>query len=241
MRRDVCVVCPVHDERPFLEGFSRKLRGCFSGQVIFIDDGSGDGSGDLLRAMGDWRTAVIGHPRRLGYGAALLTGFREALGRGFRRIVTIDADLQHNPARIGRFARALDGRDAALGTRYPKGTAYAKAPGERLAVNRYAAGLLRVLFGVRFTDPFCGFRAYRDTFLREARLTEEGYGLGLEILLEIVRLGARFREVPVEAVYPHPGRRFLDGLDDPRRRLLHYLGVIARKRNEIEREHAPPG
>ena len=58
----------------------------------------------------------------------------------------------------------------------------------------------------------------------------------LEILLEVIRTKTAFREVAVEALYPNPFRRFLDGLDDPRLRLLHYLSVIARKKREIEDE-----
>lgn len=231
-RRDCVVICPVHDERALLEPFCRKLRRCYSRDVIFVDDGSKDGSGEFLASIADGRTFVLKHRKRTGYGAALLTGFRAALERGCGRIVTLDADLQHNPEHIGRFLRGLSRCEVVLGSRYPRGTAYAKAPGARLAINRFMAGLLRILFSVRFSDPFCGYRSYRDSFIRKARLFETGYGLGLEILMEIVRTGASFREIPVEAVYLQRQREFLNGLDDPRRRLLYYLEVVARKSRE---------
>jgi dolichol-phosphate mannosyltransferase len=230
MRRERCVVCPVHDEGALLASFHRKLRKCYSGEIIFIDDGSRDGSGDFLDGVADERTMVLRHARRKGYGAALRTGFRRTLEMGYGKIVTIDADFQHNPDRIGAFFRGLRDCEVVLGSRYMKGTGYAKAPGVRLVINRYMAGLLRVLFTVEFSDPFCGYRGYRDSFLNMARLEEAGYGLGLEVLLEMIRTRASFKEIPVGAVYPHPGRSFLDGLDDPRRRLLYYLDVISRKK-----------
>jgi len=114
-----------------------------------------------------------------------------------------------------------------------KGTGYAKAPGARLTINRCIAGMIEVLYAVRFNDPFCGYRAYRASFLRKTRLEETGYGLGLEILVELIRTRASFKEIPVEAVYLHPERRFLDGLDDPRRRLLYYVAILKRGFSKI--------
>ena len=95
---------------------------------------------------------------------------------------------------------------------------------------------VRVLFSTRFSDPFCGFRGYRPSFLNKITLQEESYGLSLEILLEIIKSKTPFGEVPVEAIYLDYSREFLDGLSHPRERLLHYLQVISRKRRRMSDE-----
>ena len=226
------VLCPVYNEREFLEKFYARLRAHYDGAVLFVDDGSTDGSGRILRRMCDYRTLLLRHPERIGYGSALRSGFACALKNDYENIVTLDADLQHDPREIAVFLSMLVEHEVVLGSRYMRGAAHADAPPERFIINRYVAGLMRELFSVMCTDPFCGFRGYRDSFLKKVRLGERGYGLGLEILIELVRTKTPFREIPVEAIYVNPQRAFLDGLDDPRRRLLYYLDVISRKRGQ---------
>ena len=234
--RDSVVVCPIHNERKSLPAFFRGLRESYPGDVIVVDDGSTDGSGRVLEEMRDGKTVVVTHTRRKGYGAALKAGFDRALSSGYGKIVTIDGDLQHRPEHIASFLSRLDNREVVLGSRYIRIDGYLHIPRDRLLINRYVSRLIELLFSVRFTDPFCGYRGYSRSFLERVRIEEAGYGMGLEILMEIVRLGVPFSELPVEALYPDACRSFLDGLDDPRLRLLHYLSVIERKKREMERE-----
>lgn len=227
------VICPVHNEQDSIKHFREKLGEFYSGDVLFIDDGSTDGSREILDAIRDTGTTVIRHPERRGYGAALLTGFSHVRGNGYGKIVTIDVDLQHRPEHLPSFFDALDRRDAVLGSRYIRIDNYLDIPRTRLLINRYVSRLMEQLFSVRFSDPFCGYRGYTGAFLKEARLSEPSYGMGLEILMELLRTGVSHEEIPIEALYPDKCRKFLDGLDDPRLRLLHYLSVVARKRSEI--------
>jgi len=225
-------LCPVYNERDFLEKFYARLRAHYDGDVLFVDDGSTDGSGQILRQMCDQGTLLLRHPARIGYGAALRSGFECALKNNYEKIVTLDADLQHDPGEIAIFLRMLAEYEVVLGSRYMRGVARTDAPPERIVINRYISGLMRVLFSVAYTDPFCGFRGYRGSFLKKVRLRENGYGLGLEILIELVRTATPFREIPVEAIYVNSQRAFLDGLDDPRRRLLYYLDIVSQKRGQ---------
>jgi dolichol-phosphate mannosyltransferase len=234
MKKATLVLCPVYNERGFLEEFYGKLRARYDGDALFVDDGSRDGSERILERLRDRRTFLLRHPARIGYGAALRDGFETAVAKRYEKIVTVDVDLQHDPGEIAAFRRMLEEHEVVLGSRYAHGTAQACAPPKRLAINRYTAGLIRELFSITCTDPFCGFRGYRSSFLRKARLSEDGYGLGLEILLEMIRTETPFVEIPVEAIYVDHQREFLDGLDDPRLRLLYYLGVIGRKRKGMD-------
>ena len=230
------VICPIYNEQETIEEFYQDLRNYYRQDVLLVDDGSTDRSQEFLLNIKDKNTFVQRHPLRCGYGTALISGFKFALENGYRRIVTIDVDLQHRPEHIYVFLRALLEWEVVLGSRYIKISDTLDVPRVRLIINRYISGLIEELFSVRFTDPFCGFRGYRDSFLKKIFLREKSYGVATEILLEILRTQTSFGEVPIEAIYFKDGRQFLDDLDDPRKRLLHYLRVISEKRKELANE-----
>lgn len=234
--KDSLVICPVYNEEEYLQRFYDRLRRYYVGDVLFIDDGSSDKSREVVQCLLSERTFLISHSQRAGYGATLSSGFRFALKMGYCRIVTIDTDLQHNPEHICRFLRELIEVEMVSGSRYIRIDKYDEVPKERLMINRYISRLIKVLFSLNITDSFCGFRGYRDSFLKKVNLKEKGYNLGLEVLLELIRTCSTFKEIPVEAIYFNPQRKFGQGLDDPKKRLLYYLEVIARKKREIENE-----
>ncbi len=236
IEKENLVVCSVYNEEATLRKFCRKLRRCYSQDVLFVDDGSTDKGKDFLVNIIDERTFLIRHPERKGYGAALLSGFKFSLQRGYKRIVTIDTDLQHNPEHLPAFLRELIEYEVVLGSRYIRIDKYLEVPRERMIINRYIARMIKLLFSVNFTDPFCGYRGYRDTFLNRVYFRENSYGIGLEILLEIVRTKTSFKEIPIEVIYFNCQRKFLDGLAHPKQRLLYYLEVITRKKKDIENE-----
>lgn len=236
MRRENLVICPVYNEENSLQEFYVRLRRYYSQDVLFVDDGSTDRSRDFLFNIKDEGIFLIRHPKRCGYGTALASGFKFALEKYYKRIIVIDVDLQHNPQHIPAFLRELFEAEVVLGSRYIRINKSLDVPRERLLINRYIASLINSLFSVNFTDPFCGYRGYRDSFLRKVHLAEKSYGLGLEIVLELIRTKTAFKEIPVEVIYIDPLRRFLDGLNNPRKRLLYYLEIILRKKKEIESE-----
>ncbi|UCC94551.1 MAG: glycosyltransferase family 2 protein [Candidatus Omnitrophota bacterium] len=235
MKEDL-VICPVYNEQETIREFYVSLRKCYSHDVLFVDDGSVDESHYFLSTAKDTHTFVQRHSQRRGYGAALMSGFNFALRNNYRRVVTLDVDLQHKPEHIPFFLKELLEWEVVLGSRYITIAKSLDIPRQRLAINRYVSKLIGALFSVEFTDPFCGFRGYRDSFLKRVNLTETGYSGGLDILLEMIRMDTSFREISVEAIYFKDVRKFLDGLDNPTTRLLYYLEVISRKRKEMVNE-----
>lgn len=236
MKEKELVVCPVYNEENTLDQFSEGVRSYYSGDMLFVDDGSTDRGKEILKDIKGNKAFVIRHPKRLGYGAALNSGFRFFLENDYTQIVTLDADLQHDPKIIPSFFDKLTNSEMVIGSRYIKINKSLEAPRDRLLINRYIARLIKLLFQVEFSDPFCGYRAYRSTFLRKINLKEKGYRLSLEILLEAIRIDTVFSELAVEAVYLDYTRMFLDGLDWPQTRLLYYLEIIAAKKREIQNE-----
>ena len=235
MSKKSLVICPVYNEEGTIEQFFNKLRKEYTQDVLFVDDGSSDKSNDFLFGQRDGKTFLLRHPERRGYGASLISGFLFSLENQYKKILTIDVDFQHNPERIPQFLQELNKYEVILGSRYIRIDRYLQVPRTRLIINRYISRLINVLFSVNFSDPFCGFRGYRRSFLERANLEETSYGLAIEILLEVIRTKAFFQEIPVEVIYNNNSRKFLDGLDDPCRRLLYYLEVIAcRKEKTVQ-------
>ena len=233
MAEDNLIICPVYNEEDTIKTFYHDLRKSFIHDVIFVDDGSTDQCKDYLPDIQNNETFLIRHPKRQGYGAALLSGFRFALKRGYRKIITIDVDLQHDPKHISSFLKKLDALEVVLGSRYKEKGFFMYVPQIRLTINRYISRLIENLFSVRFTDPFSGYRGYRDSFLKRVDLREYGYRLGLEIILEIIRLKVNFEEISIKPIYNNYFIYFINGLNDPRRRLLYYLELLSQKRLEI--------
>lgn len=235
MKKENLVICPVYNEQDSIKEFYHNLRNFYINDVIFIDDGSTDKCKDFLLQIKSKETFLINHPERRGYGAALLSGFGFSLERGYKKIITIDVDLQHNPENIPVFLSELDEHEVVLGSRY-LGTDifFLNVPGARLTINKYISGLIGQLFSIHCTDPFCGFRGYRENFLKKMNLSHKSYGLGLEIVLEIIRTKTPFKEIPIKIVYNNHLKKFLDGLDDPRKRLLYYLDILSDKKKDME-------
>jgi dolichol-phosphate mannosyltransferase len=230
------VVCPVYNEDKTIEKFYHWLRSYYFEDVVFIDDGSFDKSKDFLCKVKNKNTFLIRHTQREGYGASLICGFEFALKNDYKKVVTIDADLQHNPYHLKTFFQQLDEYEVVLGSRYIRIDKFLDVPRQRLIINRYISKLIKNLFSISFSDPFCGYRGYTSSFLKKVHLKEKSYGLSLEILLELIKLKVPFKEIPVEAIYFDLSRKFLDGLDNPKIRLLYYLNIIAQKKKEIENE-----
>jgi dolichol-phosphate mannosyltransferase len=240
MCQDALVICPVYNEKAYLQSFCERLRIHCASDVLFINDGSTDGSGEILRKMEQRcnipRISLVTHPFRRGYGAALLTGFQYALSNDYHKVVTLDADLQHQPEDICRFVSALDLYDVALGSRYSDERSAVSIPRSRFLINRYISAMLKKYIGATFSDPFCGFRGYRMGYLEGIHLREQSYGICLEMLMEMIRSTATYCEIPVACIYVDDSRRFYDGLNDPLKRLNYYKKIVWNKLQELKRD-----
>jgi dolichol-phosphate mannosyltransferase len=198
-----------------------------SSDVLVVDDGSSDGSGAILAKRSDVR--VLTHETNRGYGAALRSAFDFAIEQGYDALVTIDCDGQHEPQRIAQLVAGVKDADIVSGSRYlnvdpPTGL----APADRRRINAQITDELNCRFGLRLTDAFCGFKAYRVDALRKFRLTENGYAMPLELWVQAAFLGMRIEESAVPLIYLDEKRSFGGALDDSQTRLAYYHSVIDR-------------
>jgi glycosyltransferase involved in cell wall biosynthesis len=197
----------------------------YAGDVLVVDDGSTDGTRDLLAARRDIRT--IRHESNRGYGAALKTAFDFAIDSRYDVLVTIDCDGQHTPQRICKFVDACQSADIASGSRYlcPKEVAR-QAPAERRQINVQITRELNERLGLSLTDAFCGFKAYRVPALAKLAISEPGYGMPIELWIQAAYHQLRIVEVPVPLIYLDEERSFGGSLDDGRKRIEYYHRVL---------------
>jgi glycosyltransferase involved in cell wall biosynthesis len=192
----IAVVVAAFDEAESVAGVMRAVprRMCgLASEVVLVDDGSTDGTGDRARAAG---ALVCRLPVNLGQGQALRLGYRLARDRGASVIATLDADGQFDPAELPALVAPLLAGDADFvnGSRR-LGRAETVDPFRRLGVAVFAA-LVSLLTRARITDPANGLRAFRVEVIERVPLGQTQYQTA-ELLIGAVSRGFRVREVPV--------------------------------------------
>jgi dolichol-phosphate mannosyltransferase len=213
--------------------------------VCIVDDGSPDGTGEVAdewAARWPGRVAVIHRAGKLGYASAHREGMRLALERGAAVVVTMDADLSHEPERIPAMLAALREADVVVGSRYVVGGRTENWSGFRMLLSRVGGGVVtRALTGLRQADCTSGYRAYRPEMLQRANpwsTAAEGYGFLVELLFRCQRLGARVVEVPIVFADRRAGRSKLSRVIILESALLCFRLCLQRLR-KAPRSYAP--
>jgi glycosyltransferase involved in cell wall biosynthesis len=201
----VSVIIPTHNEAQAIGRVLADLPSHLVTEVIVVDSNSTDGTPDLARKMG---ARVIQEPRR-GYGRACLTGLANTQSPDV--VVFLDGDYSDRPSELSLvLAPIVEGcADITLGSRFGGKSKRGALPWHQSFGNRLAAGLIRLLYGVRISD-LGPFRAARADVLHALTLEETTYGWAVEMIVKGAVAGFRIVEVPV-SYYPRIGISKISG------------------------------
>jgi len=182
-----------------------------AGEVIVVDNGSTDGSGDLARAAG----ALVVEERRRGYGSAYLAGLAAARGD---YIVMVDADLTYDFREIPRFVDELEnGAELVVGNRL-EGVQPGAMPWLSRVGNPLLTGFLNMLYRTNIHDAHCGMRAVRRAVLPVLNMRTVGMEFASEMVIRATREKLDVREIPIE-LHPRVGTSKLSPFRDGWRHL----------------------
>lgn len=197
MSSDMLVIVPAYNAAATVSELIDRLTAHVAIEdILIVDDGSGDATGQNARNAG---VAVLSHETNKGKGAALKTGFKYAVDRCYSAVLTIDADLQHDPDCLPSF-RTLGGTnkyDVIIGTRKRTGD----MPCLRVFANFASSAVISLFSGVRIRDSQSGYRWIATDLLRRLSLKGDRYDLESEILLAVGRMGGSIGEIGIPTIY----------------------------------------
>jgi len=208
-------------------------------EVLIVDDGSPDGTGQIADDMAgaNPRVHVLHRQGKLGLGTAYITGFKWALERGYDYVFEMDADFSHDPKHLKEFLTAIQDADVVLGSRYLDGkVTIVNWPMSRLMLSYFANIYARWFTGVRLWDLTGGFKCFRRRVLEAIDLSQvgsNGYAFQIEMSVRAWRKGFKFREIPIVFVDRAEGQSKMNRAivreavwKVPRLRLMAWFGRI---------------
>lgn len=201
------VVVPCYNEHgTVLALVDRVLASPFVAQVVIVDDGSTDGTRDLIAGLSDERVSVIMHEWNQGKGAALRTGFAAATSEF---VIVQDADLEYDPAEYGRLLEPLiEGRaDAVFGSRFVSSEPHRVLYFWHSVGNRLLTLMSNMFTDLNLTDMETCYKAFRRDVIQSINIEEDRFGFEPEVTAKLAQLGVPVYEVGIS----YAGRTYDDG------------------------------
>lgn len=218
---DCIVIIPTYNEKENISAIiDAVMRQPHKMDVLIIDDGSPDGTADIVRhKMTEWpgRVHMIERQGKLGLGTAYITGFHWALERqDYEYIFEMDADFSHKPDDLMRLYHvcAEEGADMAVGSRYITGVNVVNWPMGRVLMSYYASAYVRFITRMKVRDTTAGFACYRRRVLQTIELDKirfKGYAFQIEMKFTAIKCGFTVKEVPIIFVNRAEGTSKMSG------------------------------
>jgi len=212
------VIIPTYNERenlpkivPFVLRQDPRL------EVLVVDDGSPDGTGQLADglAAADPRVHVLHRAGKLGLGTAYVAGFRWALEHGHDYVFEMDADFSHDPRHLPKFLAEIADADVVIGSRYlNRRVTVINWPMSRLMLSYFANVYARWVTGLQLWDSTGGYKCYRRAVLAAVNLDQvrsNGYSFQIEMSFRAWRKGFRLKEITITFSDRSEGRSKMSG------------------------------
>jgi dolichol-phosphate mannosyltransferase len=199
------VIIPTYNEKENIRKITEAVRSLPEGfDILFVDDGSPDGTGDIIKEMqkNDPDIHLIERSGKLGLGTAYIAGFRYCVEKKYDFICEMDADFSHNPKDLPRLVKACENDiyDLSIGSRYVRGGGVRNWGFERKFLSYGASLYVRFLTFMNIKDPTAGFVCYKREVLETIDLNKIkfiGYAFQIEMKFAAWTCGFRLKEVPI--------------------------------------------
>jgi dolichol-phosphate mannosyltransferase len=197
------IVIPTYNERENIANLiTDVLRFAPQADILVIDDGSPDGTGQLVDEIGatNPQVSALHRPGKMGLGTAYVLGFHYAIEHGYDLVFEMDADYSHNPKYLPDFLALAENADLVIGSRYiPGGDTPNWSP-----LRKFISGggniFARTVLGIPVKDCTAGYRCYRTAALQRLNLDAihaQGYAFQVEMAYNFWKSGLRIRETPI--------------------------------------------
>jgi len=211
----VCAIVPFFNEKETLRTvLDETIR--YVDFIIAVNDGSTDKDYRCLQNKS--KLKIINLEKNYGKGKALSTGFEEAVSSGFKTIVTIDADLQHEPKYIPKLLEALNSFDIVIGNRLNN---LQGMPLQRKLSNTLTSFFLTLKTGQKILDSQCGFRTFKLEVLKNVKTRYDGFEAESEILVKAAKQGFKIGFIDIPTIYGNENSKM-----QPMQAIIGFLKVL---------------
>lgn len=217
---DSIVIIPTYNEKENIENIIRAVFGLERKfHVLIIDDGSPDGTSDIVKNLQKEfpdMLHMIQRKGKQGLGTAYIAGFKWALSRSYQYVFEMDADFSHNPNDLLKLYKscAQDGADLSIGSRYITGVNVVNWPMGRVLMSYCASIYVKIVTGLSINDTTAGFKCYRREVLETIEMDGirfKGYAFQIEMKFTAWKCGFILKEVPIIFVNRELGTSKMSG------------------------------
>lgn len=204
MHNSILVVVPTYNERENVTILYNRIKKAYNNvDILFIDDNSPDGTGNVVETLSiqDNTVHVIHRAGKLGLGTAYFAAFDFLKTHPYKYILIMDADLTHDPKYIPEMIAKKDTADIVIGSRYAQGASMHGWGGIRLFFTHFWRGMIKYGLGMPY-DATGAFRLYNTDILKPSvynTINAKGFAFQMESLYRLKQHGATVTEVPIEA------------------------------------------
>ena len=200
----VLVIIPTYNEMENIPSFiPQVLEQNENIDILVVDDGSPDGTGDYIEELSaeNGRVHLLRRKKKMGLGTAYIAGFKWALERDYERVFEMDADGSHSPTALNAFLKESEKADLVLGSRYLKGKiSVVNWDWKRLILSYGANFYTRLVTGMPFSDATGGFKCFSRKALQSLdfnKLKSDGYCFQIETTHRLWKKSLKIKEIPI--------------------------------------------